>query len=160
MNRKSFLILLFSFLTGSMTVQAQIRNTDDPDISLDMDIEAKAKAAILKLSTFSRVSQITPDAYIVITFMNDSVQKLTGRVRNDNKMYEPDAGHGFADRFVSHAVFNLKPEQAELFKYGIKSLQIRMVPKPYYHEWEEDELGLLLYSRYLFSKQNVMFPKK
>ena len=37
---------------------------------------------------------------------------------------------------------------------------IRMYPTSYYHEWDRDEMGLLLYSRYLQSKENVMFKKK
>jgi hypothetical protein len=153
------LLLSLVLLTGSQA-KAQIRCADDPDITIDMDIEAKSKSAILKLSTYSRTSQMSYDAYVVITFMNDSIQKLVGRAHNDNKGIETDTGHGFADRFVSRSTLNLTPEQAEMFKYGMKSIQIRMLPKTYFKEWKSDELGIPLYQRYLTSKENVMFKKK
>ena len=153
------LLLLLVLLSGSY-VKAQIVCADDPDISINMDIEAKSKSAILKLTAFSQTSQMSPEPYVVITFMNDSIQKLVGRVHNSNKGVDTDEGHGFSDRFVSRATFNLTPTKAEMFKYGIRSIQIRMLPKTYYREWEKDEMGIPLYQRYLTSKENVMFKKK
>ena len=153
-------ILSLTLLCGSMSAKAQVRFTEDPTTAINMDIEAKSESAVLNIQTFSRTNQIVPDAYVVITFMNDSVVKLTGRVRNDNKMIESDAGHGFADRFNSNAKIIISPSQAELFKEGIKSIMIRMAPNAFYHEWKDDEMGKPLYSRYLISKENVMFKKK
>lgn len=73
---------------------------------------------------------------------------------------DSDYGHGFADRFVSKANLKLSPEQAELFKVGLKNIQIRMHPYSYFHEWENDELGQPLYPRYLITKESVMFKMK
>ena len=93
--------------------------------------------------------------------MNDSVIQLNTFVnRADNRAIKTDIGHGFADRIISRVMARLSPEQAEMFKLGVKSLQITMMPKTFYHEWETDELGLPLYQRYLKSKENVMFKKK
>ena len=157
---KCKLLFLSLVLLSCSHAKAQIVCADDPDISINMDIEAKSKSAILKLTAFSQTSQMSGEPYVVITFMNDSIQKLVGRVRNTNQGIDTDTGHGFSDRFVSRAVFNLSPNQTELFKYGIKSIQIRMLPKTYYKEWERDEMGIPLYQRYLTSKENVMFKKK
>ena len=155
-------LFLFSFtlLCSGLSAKAQVRFTEDPTTAINMDIEAKSESAILNIQTFSRTNQIVPDAYVVITFMNDSVIRLTGPVRNDNKMIESDAGHGFADRFKSNTKIIISPSQAELFKEGIKSIMIRMAPNSFYHEWKDDEMGKPLYSRYLISKENVMFKKK
>ena len=153
-------ILSLTMLCGSMSAKAQDRFTEDPTTAINMDIEAKSESAVLNIQTFSRTNQIVPDAYVVITFMNDSVVKLTGRVRNDNKMIESDAGHGFADRFNSNAKIIISPSQAEMFKEGIKSIMIRMAPNAFYHEWKDDEMGKPLYNRYLISKENVMFKKE
>lgn len=154
------LFLLLTLLCSGVSAKAQVRFTDDPNTAIKMDIEAKSESAILNIQTFSRTSQIVPDAYVVITFMNDSVVKLTGPVRNDNKMIESDASHGFADRFNSNAKIIISPSQAELFKEGIKSIMIRMAPNAFFHEWKDDELGKPLYARYCISKENVMFKKK
>ena len=154
------LFLLLTLLCSGVSAKAQVRFTDDPNTAINMDIEAKSESAIFNIQTFSRTSQIVPDAYVVITFMNDSVVKLTGPVRNDNKMIESDAGHGFADRFNSNAKIIISPSQAELFKEGIKSIMIRMAPNAFFHEWTDDELGKPLYARYCISKENVMFKKK
>lgn len=159
MKSKLFLLSL-TLLTCSMTVRSQVRYLDDPNVSIDMDIEAKSKSAVLDLSTFSRTHQMAYDAYVVITFMNDSVQKLTGYTHNVNDGVKTDEGHGFADRFISRTTLNLNESQVEMFKNGIKSIMIKMYPTSYYHEWETDQLGLPLYQRYLISKENVMFKKK
>jgi hypothetical protein len=159
MKCKLFLLSL-TLLSCSTATQAQVRFTEDPNTAINMDIEAKSESAILNIQTFSRTNQIVPDAYVVITFMNDSIIKLTGPVRNNNRMIESDAGHGFADRFNSNARLIISPSQAELFKNGIKSLMIRMAPNAFYHEWKDDEIGKPLYARYLISKENVMFKKK
>lgn len=158
MNRRIILLALVACCTVGM--QAQVRYLDDSNTSINMDIVAKSKSAILNLETFSRTNQIQPDPYVVITFMNDSVVKLTGRGRNDNIMHDADAGHGFADRFNSKARFIISPAQAEMFKTGVKSIMIRMVPTAFYHEWTADEIGLPLYTRYATSKENVMFKSK
>ena len=157
---KCKLLFLSLVLLSCSHAKAQIVCADDPDISINMDIEAKSKSAILKLTAFSQTSQMSGEPYVVITFMNDSIQKLVGRVRNTNQGIDTDTGHGFADRFVSRSTLNLTPEQAEMFKYGMKSIQIRMLPKTYFKEWKSDELGIPLYQRYLTSKENVMFKKK
>lgn len=159
MKCKLFIYLLM-LLSSSMPAMAQVHFSEDPKTALNMDIEAKSESAILYIQTFSRSNQITPDAYVVITFMNDSVIKLTGPVRNENKMIDSDAGHGFADRLNSNARLLISPSQAELFKEGIKSIMIRMTPNAFYHEWKEDEVGRPLYARYKTSKENVMFKKK
>lgn len=159
MKCKLFLLSL-TLLSCSTATQAQVRFTEDPNTAINMDIEAKSESAILNIQTFSRTNQIVPDAYVVITFMNDSIIKLTGPVSNNNRMIESDAGHGFADRFNSNARLIISPSQAELFKNGIKSLMIRMAPNAFYHEWKDDEIGKPLYARYLISKENVMFKKK
>jgi hypothetical protein len=159
MKYKLFLLSL-TLLSYSMATQAQVRFTEDPNTAINMDIEAKSESAILNIQTFSRTNQIVPDAYVVITFMNDSIIKLTGPVKNNNRMIESDAGHGFADRFNSNARLIISPSQAELFQNGIKSLMIRMAPNAFYHEWKDDEIGKPLYARYLISKENVMFKKK
>jgi len=143
-----------------LAAQAQVRYTDDPQTALNMDIEAKAEAAVLNIQTFSRTNQIMPDAYVVIRFMDGTEIKLTGRVNNSNRMHEGDVGHGFANRFNSNASLLLTPAQADLFKTGVKSLMIRMAPNAFYHEWEKDEIGGPLYARYTTSKENVMFKKK
>ncbi len=153
---KRQLLLLSLLLLSGTAMRAQVRNTDDPDIALDMDIEAKKNTAILKLSTYSRTNQMAA-AYIVVTFMDDSVAKLTGRLRNTNKVIPTDVNHGFADRFHSYCELNLTTQQAEMFQQGVKSIQIHMVPKSYFHEWEKDEIGKPLYDRYLQSKENVLF---
>lgn len=154
------LFLSLTLLSSGLSALAQVRFTDDPTTAINMDIEAKSESAILSLQTFSRTNQIMPDAYVVITLMNDSVLKLTGRVRNDNRMIDTDSGHGFADRFNSQATFMISPTQAEMFKAGIKNIMVRMAPNAFYHEWKDDELGKPLYERYLVSKENVMFKKK
>lgn len=154
------LLLLAVMLVSGMGARAQVHFSEDPKTNLNMDIEAKSESAFLLIQTFSRSNQILPDAYVVIRFMNDSVVTLTGRVINDNKMIDSDAGHGFADRFNSTARLMISPAQAELFKEGIKSLMIRMTPNAFFHEWTEDEIGKPLYARYLISKENVMFKKK
>jgi len=159
MKYRSFTLSLTLLLCG-LSAQAQIRFTEDPTTAINMDIEAKSESAIFSLQTYSRTNQIMPDAYVVITMMNDSILKLTGRVRNDNKMIESDSGHGFADRFNSQATFMISPMQAEMFKAGIKNIMIRMAPNAFYHEWKDDVLGKPLYERYLISKENVMFKKK
>ena len=159
MKCKLFLLSL-TLLSCSTATQAQVRFTEDPNTAINMDIEAKSESAILNIQTFSRTNQIVPDAYVVITFMNDSIIKLTGPVSNNNRMIESDASHGFADRFNSNARLIISPSQAELFKNGIKSLMIRMAPNAFYHEWKDDEIGKPLYARYLISKENVMFKKK
>lgn len=153
-------LLLAMMLASGIWSRAQVHFSEDPKTRLNMDIEAKAESAIFTVQTFSRSNQIIPDAYVVIKFMNDSVVTLTGRVINDNKMIDSDAGHGFADRFNSTARLMISPAQAELFKYGIRSLMIRMTPNAFLHEWQEDEIGKPLYARYLKSKENVMFKKK
>jgi hypothetical protein len=158
MYRRIILLALVACCT--VGAQAQVRYLDDSNTSINMDIEAKSKSAFLLLETFSRNSQIQPDPYVVITFMNDSVMKLTGRGRNDNIMHDADQGHGFADRFNSKARFILSPAQAEMFKTGVKSIMIRMVPTAFYHEWTVDEIGQPLYARYTKSKENVMFKQK
>ena len=154
------LLLLAVMLVSGMGARAQVHFSEDPKTNLNMDIVAKSESAFLLIQTFSRSNQILPDAYVVIRFMNDSVVTLTGRVINDNKMIDSDAGHGFADRFNSTARLMISPTQAELFKEGIKSLMIRMTPNAFFHEWTEDEIGKPLYARYLISKENVMFKKK
>ena len=159
MKCKLFFLSL-TLLCSGMSAKAQVRFTEDPNTAINMDIEAKSESAILNIQTFSRTNQIVPDAYVVITFMNDSIIKLTGPVRNDNKMIESDAGHGFTDRFNSNARIIISPSQAEMFKEGIKSIMIRMAPNAFYHEWKDDEIGQPLYARYLISKENVMFKKK
>jgi hypothetical protein len=151
------LFLSLTLLVCSLTASSQVRFLDDPNVSLDMDIEAKSKSAILYLSTFSRTSQMTYDSYVVITFMNDSVQQLTGFTHNANEGVKTDVGHGFADRFISRTSLKLSESQVEMFKCGIKNIMIKMYPTSYYHEWETDEIGLPLYQRYLISKENVMF---
>ena len=156
--KRQFLLFSFLLLSG-IASQAQVRNSEDPDITLDMDIEAKKNTAILKLSTYSKTSQMAAP-YVVIKFMNDSVQKLTGHNRNSNMVIPTDVNHGFADRFHSYCELSLTPQQAEMFQYGVKSIQIHMTPKTYFHEWEKDEMGLLLYGRYLKSKENVMFKSR
>ena len=158
MYRRIILLALVACCT--VGAQAQVRFLDDSNTSINMDIEAKSKSAILNLETFSRTNQIQPDPYVVITLMNDSVMRLTGRGRNDNIMHDADQGHGFADRFNSKARFILSPTQAEMFKTGVKSIMIRMVPTAFYHEWATDEIGLPLYTRYATSKENVMFKSK
>lgn len=156
--RFSFLSLILLFC--SLSAYAQVRFTEDPTTAINMDIEAKSESAVLSIQTYSRTNQIMPDAYVVITLMNDSVLKLTGPVRNSNRMIDSDTGHGFADRFNSQARFMISPTQAEMFKAGIKNIMIRMAPNAFYHEWKDDELGKPLYARYLISKENVMFKKK
>jgi hypothetical protein len=158
MHRRIILLALVACCT--VGAQAQVRFLDDSNTSINIDIEAKSKSAFLLLETFSRNSQIQPDPYVVITFMNDSVMKLTGRGHNDNLMHSADQGHGFADRFNSKARFILSPTQAEMFKTGVKSIMIRMVPTAFYHEWTTDEIGQPLYARYAKSKENVMFKQK
>lgn len=158
MNRRIILLALVACCTVAM--QAQVRFLDDSNTSINMDIEAKSNSAVLQLETFSRTNQIQPDPYVAITFMNDSVIKLTGRGHNDNIMHDADQGHGFADRFNSKARFIISPEQAEMFKAGVKSIMIRMVPTAFYHEWTTDEIGQPLYARYAISKENVMFKRK
>lgn len=158
MYRRIILLALVACCT--VGAQAQVRFLDDSNTSINMDIEAKSKSAFLLLETFSRNSQIQPDPYVVITFMNDSVMKLTGRGQNDNIMHGADQGHGFANRFNSKARFIISPAQAEMFKTGVKSIMIRMVPTAFYHEWATDEIGLPLYTRYATSKENVMFKSK
>lgn len=153
-------LLLFLSLFCSTMVSAQVRFTDDPNIAINLDIEAESKSSLLLVSTYSRTSQILPDPYVVITFMNDSVISLTGRGRNANKAIKGDIGHGFADKFNSEAGFIMTPAQTELFKEGIKSLMIRMSPNAYYHEWKNDEIGKPLYARYLISRENVLFKTK
>lgn len=153
------LFLSLTLLVCSLAANSQVRFLDDPNVSLDMDIEAKSKSAILYLSTFSRTNQMTYDSYVVITFMNDSVQQLTGYTYNANEGVETDAGHGFADRFISRTSLKLNESQVEMFKLGIKNIMIKMYPTSYYHEWETDEIGLPLYQRYLISRENVMFKK-
>lgn len=159
MKFKSFVLSLI-LLSSSMVALAQVHFSENPNTVLNMDIVAKSEAAVLNIQTFSRTNQIIPDAYVVITFMNDSVIKLTGRVINDNKMIDSDAGHGFVNRFNSNTKLLISPSQAEFFKEGIKSLMIRMTPNAFYHEWKEDEIGKPLYARYKISKENVMFKKK
>lgn len=158
MYRRIILLALVACCT--VGAQAQVRFLDDSNTSINMDIEAKSKSAFLLLETFSRTNQIQPDPYVVITFMNDSVMKLTGRGQNDNIMHGADQGHGFANRFNSKARFIISPAQAEMFKTGVKSIMIRMVPTAFYHEWATDEIGLPLYTRYATSKENVMFKSK
>lgn len=158
MYRRIILLALVACCTVAM--QAQVRFLDDSNTSINMDIEAKSNSAFLQLETFSRTNQIQPDPYVVITFMNDSVMKLTGRGQNDNIMHSADQGHGFANRFNSKARFIISPAQAEMFKTGVKSIMIRMVPTAFYHEWATDEIGLPLYTRYATSKENVMFKSK
>ena len=158
MNRRKFILALL--VCGAISSQAQVRFLEDPNTSINMDIEAKSQSAFLEIETFSRTNQIQQDPYVVITLMNDSVMKLTGIGRNTNKMIDTDEGHGFADRFHSKARFMISPQQAESFKNGIKNIMIRMVTNAFYYEWTKDELGLPLYSRYVTSKENVMFKKK
>lgn len=158
MKCKAFLLAL-TLLTCSVTVKSQVRNIDDPNVSIDMDIEAKSKSAILFLSTYSRTSQMPHDAYVVIKFMNDSTLELTGYTRNNNAVIETDVDHGFADRFISKTSLRLREKQAEMFQAGIKSIMIKMYPTSYYREWETDEMGHALYARYIKSKENVMFKK-
>ena len=156
----SRIILLALAVCCTVGMRAQVRFIDDSNTSINMDIEAKSKSAFLHLETYSRTNQIQPDPYVVITLMNDSVMKLTGAGRNDNIMHNDDQGHGFADRFKSKARFIISPAQAEMFKTGVKSIMIRMVPTAFYHEWTTDEIGLPLYERYATSKENVMFKRK
>jgi hypothetical protein len=158
MNQR--IIFLALVVCCTIRMQAQVRYLDDSNTSINMGIEAKAKSAYLNLETFSRTSQIQSDPYVVITFMNDSVINLTGKGRNDNIMHSDDQGHGFANRFNSKARFIISPAQAEMFKAGVKSLMIRMVPTAFYHEWAIDEIGLPLYTRYTTSKESVMFKRK
>ena len=75
------LFLLLTLLCSGVSAKAQVRFTDDPNTAINMDIEAKSESAILNIQTFSRTSQIVPDAYVVITFMNDSVVKLLWSVQ-------------------------------------------------------------------------------
>ena len=156
----SRIILLALAVCCTVGMRAQVRFIDDSNTSINMDIEAKSKSAFLLLETYSRTNQIQPDPYVVITLMNDSVMKLTGAGRNDNIMHNDDQGHGFADRFKSKARFIISPAQAEMFKTGVKSIMIRMVPTAFYHEWTTDEIGQPLYARYAKSKENVMFKRK
>ena len=161
MNMKYKLIFLsFTLLCCGMSAKAQVRYTEDPNTAINMDIEAKSESAILTIQTFSRTNHIVPDAYVVFTFMNDSIVELTAPVRNSNKMIQSDTGHGFADKLNSNARFIISPSQAEMFKEGIKSLMIRMAPNSFYHEWKDDEIGKPLYARYRISKENVMFKVK
>ena len=159
MKCKAFLLAL-TLLTCSITAKSQVRCFDDPTVTIDMDIEAKSKSAILFLSTYSRTQQMPFDAYVVIKFMNDSIQELTGYTHNKNAGIKTDVDHGFADRFISKTSMILKEKQAEMFQVGIKSIMIKMFPTSYYHEWETDFMGHALYERYLQSKENVMFKKK
>ena len=159
MKCKAFLLAL-TLLTCSITAKSQVRCLDDPNVSIDMDIEAKSKSAILFLSTYSRTQQMPFDAYVVIKFMNDSIQELTGYTHNKNAGIKTDVDHGFADRFISKTSMILKEKQAEMFQVGIKSIMIKMLPTSFYREWETDEMGHALYERYIKSKENVMFKKK
>ena len=153
------LLMSFALLAGS-TANAQVTFSEDPNTSIEMDIQAKADAAELKLSTFSLNSQMFHGANVVIKLMDGTILELTGTIDSDNLALNSDVGHGFADRFVSKATLHLKPEQAELFKHGVKSVQIRMTPYSFYHEWEQDELGQPLYARYHVTKESVMFKLK
>lgn len=137
-----------------------MRCFDDPNVSVDMDIVAKSKSAILYLTTYSQTNQMPFDSYVVITFMNDSIQELTGYTHNDNAVIETDVNHGFVDRFISKTSMILKEKQVDMFQTGIKSIMIKMFPTSYYREWKTDFMGHALYERYLKSKENVMFKKK
>jgi hypothetical protein len=159
MKCKLFFLAL-TLLTCSITAKSQVRCFDDPNVSVDMDIVAKSKSAILYLTTYSQTNQMPFDSYVVITFMNDSIQELTGYTHNDNAVIETDVNHGFVDRFISKTSMILKEKQVDMFQTGIKSIMIKMFPTSYYREWKTDFMGHALYERYLKSKENVMFKKK
>ncbi|MCR4582426.1 MAG: hypothetical protein K5764_02575 [Prevotella sp.] len=149
------LLLMLALCCGRMS--AQVVFSEVPQTTIEMDIEAKADVALLSLNTYSKVNQMVSGANVVMTLFDGTVLELPVMSRSSNNVMEGDAGHGFADKFHSRGVMKLTPEQAEKFQYGLKSIQIRMRPNSYFYEWTEDELGQPLYSRYLITKESVMF---
>ena len=63
------------------------------------------------------------------------------------------------EHLMSKAIFQITPQEAELFQAGIKRIEIQMTPYNFEHEWESDELGEKLYGRYAESKTHRMIKK-
>jgi len=159
MKCKLFLLALtLTLLTAQLKAQAVF--SGNPKASLKMDVVAKADVAYLWIWTSSDESQMIDGAVALFTFFDGSRLEVINDVVSQKGSEETRVLNGHAKRFYSKSRLKLSPKEVELLQHGIKSIELRMKPYSYYYEWEEDELGQLLYNRYLISKENVMFKLK
>lgn len=153
--KQKLIISLIGLIACHLTATAQVIFTEDPYIFLNMDLEAKEKSALLTVETRSDRARMKSFPQMTITLMNDSVLILTGKNHNSStKINSQDIGGTVdKDQLASKALIILTPEQAEMFKSGIKSIEIPMTTYNFFREWASDELGSKLYSRYTESKK-------
>ena len=158
MRYKSIILtLLMAVNCGAL--KAQVVFTSDPHVFLDMNLEAKEKSALLTVTTRSADYRMKTFPKMTITMMNDSVLETTGMIRNSAPIMSDVGGNVDKEHLMSKALFHITPHQAELFKAGIKRIEIQMQPYNFEHEWKSDELGAKLYERYVESKTHRMFKK-
>lgn len=132
---------------------AQFLFTEDPYDWLLMDIEAVQNSARLWVMVaskdFNRYTSIYPK--VELTMMNGEELVLTGRANSSRK-------GNFTGRYYSTWIeFRISPQQAELFKYGLKKIKVPMMARLYSHEWEDDVLGWKLYEKYKESLNHSIF---